>query len=165
MNLDEPLSKELVQKLGDALKELDKGKLKQTCDRIDDVLDKSINDIGKKKPKLTVAQAEQIVGDAYLAEQLLGCIELDSTLPAAVQSVVDVIDTIDGLGASGGTEDDLTTKAKDAGKKLVADKKNATKDACRKLDELDQTATRKLTEAQYAELLPALQAARSAIGC
>ena len=48
-------------------------------------------------------------------------------------------------------------------KKGVNDGK--TDDACKKLDDLDKTAARKLTDPQYAVLLPAVQAARSAIGC
>jgi beta-glucosidase len=165
MTLDKPLSNDLLKKVDDASKELAKGKVKPTCDRLDELVLKAIDEVGKKKPKLMVDQARLIVGDAYRIEQVVGCLALDSNIPAGEQAVLDVIDTINGLGLAAPTEDELTTKAKDAGKQLAEDKKNATKDACKKLQELDKIAAKKLTAEQYAVLLPAVQAARSAFGC
>ena len=123
---------------------------------------RSIDEVGKKKPKLQVAQAQEIVADAYLAEQLIGCITLDSLTPAGVQAALDLIDAINGLGLAGPPEDELTSKAKDAGKRLAEGK---AAEACKKLDELDRAAARKLSAAQYTTLLPAVQAAQSSIGC
>ena len=79
-----------------------------------------------------------------------------------MQAVLDLIDAIDGLGLAGPPEDELTSKAKDAGKRLAEGK---AAEACKKLDELDRAAARKLSAAQYATLLPAVQAAQSSIGC
>ena len=162
MTLDKPLSNDLLKKVDDASRELAKGKVKQTCDRLDELVRKAIDEVGKKKPKLLVEEARLIAAEAYRIEQVVGCLALDSNLPAGEQAVLDVIDVIDGLGAPAPTEDELTTKAKEAGK-LLADGK--TTEACKKLDELDKTAARKLTEPQYVVLLPAVQAARSAFGC
>jgi hypothetical protein len=164
LGLDRPLANDLQHELGEASKQL--GKPKQACDHLDHFLQRVLDEESGPKPKLTVAQAEQLLS-ANQIEALLGCIPPGSPAPAAERDVLELLGTIDGLGAERHVADDLSRRAGEVGRRVMDG--NA-RDACRSLADLsrkvaDLRSHGKLTAPQAATLGAAVAQLQVLLGC
>jgi beta-glucosidase len=164
LGLDKGLTKDLQNKLDGALKQL--GKQKDACKQIDDFLVKVLDQAGKNNPKLTVAQAEQLLY-ANEIEINLGCLDPASPVPKAERDLLELGATIDGLGLEKGVADDLGNRVREASKQLAQGKLDQSckqlSDLAKKIDE--QARKGKLTPAQQALLGGEVAAISTDLGC
>ena len=77
-----------------------------------------IDQAGKKDPKLTVAQAQQLLSVNQI-ETLIGCLPAGSPIPKAESDLLDLGAVIDGLSIDKGLADDLGNRVEEAGKQLA----------------------------------------------
>jgi hypothetical protein len=160
LGLDKGVTKGLQHELDEAGKKL--GKPKEACDHLDAFLKQVFDQAGAGKPKLTIAQAEQLLS-ANQIEALLGC----KPSPAAEQDVVELLGTIAGMGLDKPVADDLDGQVREIGKHVV---EGNAKDSCHSLADLskkigDLRSQGKLTAAQAATLGDAVKEIESLLGC
>jgi beta-glucosidase len=165
LDLDKGLTNDLQHKLNDALKRLDQGQ--DACGPLDDFLVKVLDQAGKTNPKLTVAQAELLVEYANVIETHLGCLDPGSPVPQAEIDLLQLGQTIDGMGLDKGLADDLGNRVRETSKQLA---RGALGPACGQLGALsanitEQAGTGKLTPAQATELGDAVSHISGELGC
>jgi len=166
MHLDQKLADDLQAKLAIPARKL--GDQKEACNAMNDFPVTVIDEAGKKTPRITIPQAQLLTGRAVRVEGALGCIPPGSPVGDAAHDLLDVMQTIAGLRLKDSEANDLVNKAADAGERLVEGK---SADACHALAELakrinDDAGKRdKLTDAQAAQLAPAVVRIRSSLGC
>jgi HYR domain len=166
MNLDRKLADDLRAKLAVPAKKL--GNPKDACDAMSDFPATVIDEAGKKTPRITIPQAQQLTGRAVTVEGALGCIPPGSPIGDAAHGLLELMQAIGGLGLNDGQTNELVGKAANAGKRLVERKAD---DACRGLTELakrisdDAGKKDKLTDEQAAQLIASVARIRSSLGC
>jgi hypothetical protein len=166
MHLDQKLTDDLQAKLAAPAKKLDNPK--EACKAMDDFPVTVIDEAGRKTPRITISQAQQLTGRAVRVEGALGCIPPGSPIGDAAHDLLELMQTIGALGLKDTEANDLVNKAADAGERLVEGK---SADACHALAELakritdDAAKKDKLTDAQAALLAPAVVRIRSSLDC
>jgi hypothetical protein len=167
MNLDQKLADDLQAKLAVPAKKLG-GNPKDACDAMSDFPATVIDEAGKKTPRITILQAQQLTGRAVTVEGALGCIPPGSPIGDAAHDLLELMQAIGGLGLKDGETNELVGKAANAGKRLVEGKAD---DACRGLTELakrindDAGKKDKLTDEQAAQLIASVVRIRSSLDC
>jgi len=162
--LDKNLTNRLVNSLDEANQRLGKGK--DVCDRLDDFLRDTLDEAGKDKPGLTIAQAAQLLS-ANQIEALLGCIPAGSTRPAAEVDVLTLMQTIDTIGLDKDVANDLGNRARHVAQQIA---KQDDPNACHELSDLskqiaDQKKNGKITAGQAATLDDLVSRITREIGC
>ena len=100
MNLDKKLADDLQAKLAVPAKKLDNPK--EACNAMNDFPVTVIDEAGKKTPRITIPQAQTLTGRAVRVEGALGCIPPGSPIGDAAHDLLDLMQTIDGLGLKDG---------------------------------------------------------------
>jgi hypothetical protein len=164
LGLDKGLTNDLQNKLDEALNQLGNGK--DACHQLDDFLVRVLDQAGKNNSKLTIEQAHTLLY-ANEIEIDLGCLDATSPVPKAEHDLLDLGQTIDGLGLDKPVGDDLGNRVREASKSLAAGKLDK---ACQQLSDLtkkigEQAANGKLTSAQAAQLTADVGAISGDLGC
>ena len=126
-----------------------------------------IDEAGKDKPRLTFAQAQQLLS-ANQIEALLGCIPAGSTRPAAEHDLLALMRTIDGFGLDKPVANDLGNHARQAGQQIADRRRQGTpatssSELSKKIADLKKKG--KLTAAQAATLDDAVADIAREVGC
>src|SRR4029077_13718676 len=106
LGLDPVLTQRLLDWLTTAQRHLDREK--DACQQLDGFLLQVLAQAGKVNPTLTVAQAKALAAPANALEGSIGCISPTSPAPAAEQSLLGLLGTIDGFNLNPGIENPLT---------------------------------------------------------
>ena len=163
LDLNKGLTHDLQSKLDEALKRLDRHQ--DACDQLDDFLVEVLDQAGKNNPKLTVEQAHQLLY-ANEIEINLGCLDAGSPVPAAEHDLLDLGQTIDGLGIKKAVADDLGNSVREANEHLAQGK---LANACHDLSDLTKKINNdqhkgQLTPAQAAQLTAEVATISSSLG-
>jgi hypothetical protein len=142
------------------------GKQKDACNELDLFVQDVLNEAGKDKPRLTYAQADQLLSVNQI-ETLLGCLARGSTRPDAEHQVLELMRTIDALGLEKSVANDLGNRARHVAQQIAAqDDKHACKEAADFSDKVaDLKRNGKLTAAQAAVLDAEIGAIERDLGC
>jgi hypothetical protein len=164
LELDKGLATDLRNHLREAAKKL--AKPKEACGRLDDFVRQVVDQAGKNHPRLTFAQAMQLLS-VYQIEALIGCVPAGSAEPAAEQDLVALMRTVDGLDVAKGVGDELGNRVRELAKHVPAGKARET---CRGLADLskriaDLKRGGKLTAEQAATLNDAAEGIATELGC
>ena len=166
MHLDQKLADDLQAKLEIPARKLDNQK--EACNAMTDFPVTVIDEAAKKTPRITIAQAQLLTSRAVGVEGALGCIPPGSPVGDAAHGLLELMQTIGGLGLNDGQTNDLINKAANAGERLMAGNSS---DGCHALAELakrinqDAGKKDKLTDAQAAQLVAAVVRIRSSLDC
>ena len=142
------------------------GKQKDACNELDLFVQDVLNEAGKDKPRLTYAQADQLLSVNQI-ETLLGCLARGSTRPDAEHQVLELMRTIDVLGLEKSVANDLGNRARHVAQQIATqDDKHACKEAADFSDKVaDLKRKGKLTAAQAAVLDAEIGAIERDLGC
>jgi GH35 family endo-1,4-beta-xylanase len=132
LGLDKGLTNDLQTKLREAGKHLNRPD--GACHQLDEFLVRVMDQAGKNNPKLTVEQAEQLLS-ANQIEALLGCIGIDSGVPAAEHGLLELGATIDGLAIDKPLADELGNRVREIGKQVAGGHADQ---ACHQLSDLSK---------------------------
>ena len=139
---------------------------KDGCPKLDDLLHATINNAGNKG--LSFAEAVRLLDGANAVGAALSCASAVPPKPAAVDDLVELLGTIDGMGLKKPEADGLFDKTREAAHAVVD---GPSSKACQKLADLaakiaaDTGKKDKLTAAQGATLSAAAAAIRTELGC
>ena len=163
LGLNPGLTASLQAWLTTAQRHLDRQK--DACQQLDGFLLQALAQAGKVNPTLTIAQGQALVAAANALEGSVGCLSPASTAPAAEQSLLGLIGTIEGFNLNPGIENPLTNQVRDANALLASGES-----ACSSLTDLSTQITslvgrQKLTAAQAAQLRSAVASIRDILGC
>jgi hypothetical protein len=165
LGLDKSLAGGLKDHLDDAARQI--GRHKDPCGELDEFAADVIDGAGKPKPKLTIAQARQLLSVNQI-EAALGCIAASSGRPAAENDVLTFIETVDGYGLTDPKGSDLAKRAREIGERVAND--DRLDKACRGLDDLskriaDVRKKNRLTAGQAATLGGIVDDIARELGC
>ena len=162
--LDKPFAKELDDKVSRVEGELAKGK--NGCPKLDDLLHATIDNAGRRG--LSYAEAVQLLDAGNALGSVLSCAAAVPPKPAAVDDLVGLLATIDGMGLKKPEADALSDRTRAAAQTVV---EGPLSKSCQKLAELAARITAdtgkkdKLTAAQGATLSAAVAAIKLKLGC
>jgi hypothetical protein len=168
MGLQNGLSHTLNNFIDQAEKQAGKGPshYPQACEKLDDFQEHVVNHVGKEG--LSYTEAGALLHSANQVGALLGCMTAVPPTPAALEHLLALMGTIDGMGLSNGEANDLLGKTSEVAKKLIDHQGYQT---CKKLGDLqkqiekDTGKPNKLTAAQGATLTAAVTAIGTELGC
>jgi hypothetical protein len=163
LGLNPGLTASLQTWLTTAQRHLDRQK--DACQQLDGFLLQALAQAGKVNPTLTVGQGQALVAAANALEGSIGCLSPTSTAPAAEQSLLGLIGTIEGFGLNPGIENPLTNQVRDANAELASGDSacSSLTDLATQIDTL--VGKHKLTTAQAAQLRSTLGSIRGNLGC
>jgi polyvinyl alcohol dehydrogenase (cytochrome) len=132
MGLEHGLANDLIRRLDDI--EGDLG-TPRACDGLSHFVEKVMGEAGREHPKLTIAQAETIIGAANAVEGQIDCADAATAKPQAEQDVLALLATLAGMQLDKGVANDLRSAIRDVGTQVARDRVD---DACHQLNELNK---------------------------
>ncbi|HZQ02664.1 MAG TPA: HYR domain-containing protein [Gaiellaceae bacterium] len=162
MQLDHKFSDSLTSKVNKASDDIAHGNTGDANKQLTELTKAAIDEVAKASSRLTVDEGAAIAAAANRVRVVIGTVSPSSVIPPAEAALFEVTATIDGLGLGGSTADSLRTSAGHAGDQLVAGDVHG---ACTTLDGMLTTANSRLTQAQRAVFVPAVDAVEEILGC
>jgi len=135
------------------------------CARLNHLLRTAIAKAGTDAGDLSFADAQQLLAAANRVAATLGCLPAESSLPAVQRDLVELMQTIAGLGVGRGEANALQEKARRAADAAVDAPPCATLDRLAAKIDADSDRPNRLTPAQGATLAAAVAAIRAEAGC